>query len=215
MSYDVFVFDWDGTLVDSMKFKINNLAILLNDEYKADRNDVRMSYEAHSGIPRKQLFKKIINEVANFDISESDFNRLSIKFTDMNRETYLKNGLKLFPDAEVMLEKLREKINVKIYISSSASQEELDAAVKSAAYMYRFNGMFGSKEGFSKGIEHISRIKKLEQCNSDQILFVGDDKNDVRLGQQAGVDTKRILRKTDAKDSSKFLGTLSELLQYT
>src|SRR5688572_7761940 len=99
------VFDWDGTLVDTLPSKIAHAAALLSREFDADSAAVERAYRRHSGVPRRDLFAAIARELGAEPFDDENYARVSQSFSTLNRA-----GLGpeiLFPDTIAVLEALR------------------------------------------------------------------------------------------------------------
>ncbi|HZD56304.1 MAG TPA: hypothetical protein VE136_06260, partial [Anaerolineales bacterium] len=55
----VLLFDWDGTLINSLDIKVRNAGLLFAETFDLDPAGVEAAYRRHSGIPRQQLFDAI------------------------------------------------------------------------------------------------------------------------------------------------------------
>ncbi len=177
------VFDWDGTLLDSSHYKRAGF-IQLFQELGADAEKAGELHEKYSGIPRKELFSRIYEELFSKPLSDVHFQKLSQLYSELN----LKAGetAHLFPEVRTTLESLRGKYQ--LFVSSSSTPEELGNMVRSQNLHALFTEVLGSRPGFSKGPEHFSYLCTKYGYTKSQYLFVGNDVQDRRLAEKAGVD---------------------------
>jgi mannose-1-phosphate guanylyltransferase len=58
----IVLFDWDGTLIDSLDLKIRNAGALFERALGIPHDKVEVVYRQHSGLPRRQVFRAICQE---------------------------------------------------------------------------------------------------------------------------------------------------------
>jgi phosphoglycolate phosphatase-like HAD superfamily hydrolase len=186
VSKTVFVFDWDGTLIDSMAVKGGNFARAFAAAVKGapDLGTLELQYRELSGRPRKEIFETVTARLGLGSPGYEDFNRA---FTRENESTLA--GAPVFEDALDLLGFLRGRGRT-VFISSSVPQKELEGFVrrKLGALAEGLAGILGSSDGFAKGPGHIAFIEKKASCGKASILAVGDDAADHALSLAAGVD---------------------------
>jgi len=192
VSIRVVMFDWDGTLIRSLEWKIRNGGILFSEVFGVPAPDVEAAYRLHSGIPRRELFASICKEVGLPALGKEQYAMMSARFSDMNRRVLLDPSTPgLLPEeTPLALQSLREAGMV-LYVSSSADQQEIiDIARSLGLYDYFISTggeVLGSKPGFYKGRQHVDYVCQKQQVGLDEILFVGDEPTDIALGRDAGV----------------------------
>jgi phosphoglycolate phosphatase-like HAD superfamily hydrolase len=188
---EVFVFDWDGTLFDSMATKTKNFATVVVESI-GPRSGLTLEqagelYRKHSGKPRIDIFSLIAAErylVLRYDEMEA----MSARLSSLN-----KVGLadaSVFADGLQFLESLINS-GYRPYISSSVPSAELLylVALKLPPGVYeKLGGVFGSSPGFSKGSGHLKKIMTDTGCEANACLMVGDDLADMELSREAGID---------------------------
>lgn len=197
---EVFIFDWDGTIIDSMDIKIGNFIETLSKLIGFEMNNyefinrVKFLYKKYSGLPRKTLFENILKEVniKSEIIKYSNFNR---NFSRLNKTNLFK--AKIFEDAKSFLNLLiKNKKN--IFISSSIPQEELiffTSKKLDVNLKQNIKGILGTKNNFSKGNRHFEFIENNTGYKRERFLFIGDDLYDYKLSRNAEVDFVLINRK--------------------
>ncbi|MBF0104189.1 MAG: HAD family hydrolase [Deltaproteobacteria bacterium] len=185
----VIVFDWDGTLFDSMGYKPVNAGRVFAEEFHCPHDEVKALLLKHSGLPRRTIFKKIC-EHYSLPVDNKTLEGLSQKFTEYNIESAKKSAL--HPDVLETLQVLSGKWP--LYISSASAADELARVVDSCGIAGLFKEVFGSSPGFEKGAGHFNRICEAQGCQASDILFVGDDEQDAVIAKSSGVRFVRILR---------------------
>lgn len=192
------IFDWDGTVVNTMQLKFQNLGIVFAKILGANPTDVMKSYRMYSGIPRRELFDHIAQDTIGRNISDFEFNRLSASFTDTNIQSYKENDVFDSQTEETLKWLMNEGFT--LFVSSSAIPFEIKELAKHLSIDGYFKEILGSKNDFKKGKSHISYIMEKYGYASSQLLFVGDEKADMRLSGRLGVQCAGIARDKDHKE---------------
>ncbi len=180
------VFDWDGTLIESLPLKIKNAGILFEETFGVRRAQIEAAYRVHSGIPRRDLFNAICADVGLPALTEVQFSALSAEFTIRNRAAISKISVE--PDVVQTLAALAGR-GIPLFISTSAIPEEVQFLAESLHLAAYFDAILGSQGDFTKGKVHVDYILSKFPIPKEQVWFVGDDLSDVRLGKAAGVRT--------------------------
>jgi HAD superfamily hydrolase (TIGR01549 family) len=218
----VLLFDWDGTLVNSLDIKVYHAGLLFAEAFGIDPDEVEAAYRRHSGIPREQLFNAICVDNGLSPLTHELFMQLSKRFSAVNLEV-LSNprtqGL-ISSDAYQTLEALNE-IGYPLYVSSSADPDEVQKAAGALGLAPYFQEIMGSSPGFTKGKPHVEYVLRIHNTLAAKIAFVGDEPADIILGRDAGVTTIAKAGTFSNEDLAKVnpdyiitsLGDLPELLR--
>jgi phosphoglycolate phosphatase-like HAD superfamily hydrolase len=209
----VFVFDWDGTLFDSMEGKTHSFSLVVSNYLKKKNKhiepySVATLYRFHSGKPRSEIFREIA-KVAGLQLDQTDIDEMSKLLFEYNRTVLAKAVL--FSDALRFLDSLVSR-DVKLFISSSVPQTELDyfvSAVLPDSLLSQFSGVLGSSNGCSKGSDHIDIIRTQTCALRENIIVIGDDEADYVLSKAAGVTC--VLVDRDGKFDDSFLNIVKNL----
>lgn len=188
------LFDWDGTLVNSLDIKIHNAGILFHQRLGVPSDGVEASYRKHSGIPRRQLFDAILADLGQPPMFDVTFASMSKAFSEKNLEMLLdRTRPGLLPNATLLALENLLQAGCLLFISSSSDTDEIRRIAENlglADYFMRSGGeIFGSRPGFNKGSQHVEYICATHKLSLDELVFVGDEPADIRLGQGAGVFT--------------------------
>jgi phosphoglycolate phosphatase-like HAD superfamily hydrolase len=189
---EVFVFDWDGTILDSMEKKARNFAQAFCSVAPVQQGEgfahrVAGHYLRLSGHSRKHIFLRIV-DILGMEAEPNSFVRFNEFFEKLNKGSLI--HARIFPDALELLEELSRRGH-KIYISSSVPPQELSELVEltlPAPARKGISSIFGSKDGFAKGNGHIQAIVQETHVPRDRLLVFGDDVADYELSTEAGVD---------------------------
>lgn len=188
----IILFDWDGTLVNSLDLKVRHAGLVFSRSYAVSPAEVEASYRRHSGIPRRQLFAAIYHDLGLGNLNDDQFTRLSAQFSDLNRRVLTDPSTPgLLPaDTIPALEQLCQ-MGVTLYVSSSAETGELREVAQAlglAPYFLNSGGeILGSQPGLNKGPEHVRYIRERHAPSPVRLLAVGDEPSDIRLARQAGI----------------------------
>ena len=186
----IVLFDWDGTLVDSLPVKIHNAGRLFQQAFGVPAEVIMQAYRRHSGVPRRQLFAAICTEAGIPPLDDERYNRLSKSFTEMNLAslTRASPGDLLQPSTTAALEAL-VRLGYPLYVSSSADTQEIRSLARGLGLEGFFVDVLGSLPGFGKGEQHVRHVLEEQGASLDQLVFVGDEPTDIALGRSAGVLT--------------------------
>lgn len=195
----VLIFDWDGTLFDSMPTKYRTFSEEVTRYLNAKMGiviseaEVLNIYQCLSGRPRREIFQEVAKSVGA-TLNSDQMDELSAQLTARN-EIALKEVC-LFQDAIALLEALTQT-DYRLYISSSVPTEELQLLVDNAVsprYRKHFQTVLGSKPSFGKGPDHINWICEQEGCGKGHCHMFGDDEADMALSLAAGIDSTLVNR---------------------
>lgn len=214
-SKKVFVFDWDGTVLDSMPMKSQNFvqafkSVIPEIVKQHLTNKVAELYLRLSGHPRKYIYFEILN-LLNLEITQISYDQFNAAFEVLNKRNLIHANL--FPDATELLRALIDG-NCPIFISSSVPQNELvDLVDAILPNLIRQNvsAVLGSIDGFSKGKNHLQWIMNETGATNAQLLVIGDDVADYELSFAAGVDSILVDRQGTLRESK--INAVSDLYQ--
>lgn len=215
--YSAVLFDWDGTLVDSLSTKIQNAAQLFATRLGADGEHVAQSYRRHSGLPRRVLFGRIVLECTGRELSDGEFDTLSTEFTRLNLDA-LRDRDPVRQSARGVLGALGGAGVMRV-VSSAAATDEVRGLVEAFGLSPLFDEVLGSEPGCAKGREHVARVCGRFGMTPNTVLMVGDEPTDVALALAAGVDVMALVG-THTRDSLQSSGAtaviddLTEVLAY-
>ena len=199
MSKSVFVFDWDGTIFDSMDIKLVNFSSVLSKHCNLSYNEIKEFYKKYSGIPRREILMSLFKNY-RLQVMNCNINIISDEISSKNKKA-LKNA-RIFNDFKNLF-KILKKLDKKICISSSQKQDELDYFIEkklNKVFKNYISCTLGTIDDFTKGPRHINFIRKKLNCSLNKIIFIGDDKKDMDLACLAKVDSLWIDRNKEYKN---------------
>lgn len=209
-----FVFDWDGTLFDSMTEKAASFAAEISFFFselgeQISPKELVAPYKAHSGKPRTEIIRALA-KIRGLTLNDSQIETISTRLSARNK-TALSHA-RLFADANRLLHAAVDW-NLTLFISSSAPEGELGYHARRALeprLQKLFSEILGSRANFTKGPGHISFITSNYNLDLDSVLVFGDDAADYHLSEAAGVDCILVERQSGRLDG-KFPNTVESL----
>lgn len=196
------VFDFDGTIVDSMNAFAEIASRVMPKRLPIDAEEARRLYFETSGLPFFQQLEVIFpGNPANRETAE--------EYEKLKLEGYFEEPV--FDDAAETVGFLRGQ-GLKVIVSSNNFQHLVDRFVEMKGL--EFDMVLGFKQGFAKGADHFRHIEKNLDIPRERITFVGDSLKD---GERAGQHGVRFIGKegifTRDQFESKFPGAqvISEL----
>lgn len=172
------IFDFDGTLVDTMHIFADVASRLIFEHYGLERELARQKYFETSGLPFcKQIEIIFPGHNLNQKIT-SAYETEKIEATSdiiMERET--REALKTLKDR-----------GYELAVSSNNFQHNISRFVENNRLGGLFRLALGFKDGFGKGREHFDFIKNELGLDSREMIFIGDSINDARLAKENSID---------------------------
>ena len=176
------LFDWDGTLVDTLPQKVRNAGRIFGDILGHDPHMVEQAYRRYSGIPRRALFDAIAVAVGDLPLKDRVYAQLSKGFSALNQ---MSTGVDhVFPGVPATLSGLRS-VGLTLIVSSSAVPEDIAHGVEATGLARHFADAWGSEDGFAKGPGHVSHACQKYGLQPWDICIVGDEPADIRLARDA------------------------------
>ncbi len=169
------VFDFDGTLVDTMGEYADIAAAVMVEYYGADRSWAREKYMETSGVPFLQQLGVIYpGDDRNPQASEAFEHRKNVFF-----ETFH------VPDGTRRLVADLRARGYAVGVSSNNFQASLDRFVERERLS--FSLVMGFREGFRKGEQHLRHAMEKTGCAMEEILLVGDSFHDAAVAAGNGI----------------------------
>jgi phosphoglycolate phosphatase-like HAD superfamily hydrolase len=171
-----YIFDFDGTLVDTMGGFADIAGRVINKFHPAiSFGEARRRYLETSGIPFFQQLEIICaNDPTNPKKAEI--------FEEEKKTGFF--GENFSQDVKKTVSSLRKEGKV-VGVSSNNFQELVDRFV--AKEDLKFDLVLGFKKGFEKGKDHFQFFMKRYNLDSDSIVFVGDSLKDAERALTNGI----------------------------
>jgi len=170
------VFDFDGTLVDSMGGLADLAASLIEVHHEIDKKEARKKYLESSGLPFHQQLEKIFPK-------HSLNKKVAEEFEAQKKEQYLNQVL--FEETRPTLQELKAN-GIRVAVSSNNFQKLVEEYVKK--HVLELDLVLGFREGFAKGNAHFHHAMQYFGASKKDILFVGDSLQDGHEAAESGID---------------------------
>lgn len=168
LSCSAIVFDFDGTLADSMPFLEMIGVQVMRKYYGVTKEEATRKYRMTTGLPYEhQIEMNFPNDGKNHAAVE-EFEKLKIDriFTQA-----------LFSDTETTLKEIQSK-GIDIFVSSSTFQPTIIKYFEKKGIKHYFRDILGYRKGFEKGADHFNKIKSAHDIDLTQLIFIGDSLKD-------------------------------------
>lgn len=174
------IFDFDGTLADSMPFLQNIGVDIMMTHFGVSKEDATERYVTTTGLPYEHQIKMNFPDDPRNEAAIVEFEKLKIERI-FEQE--------LFPDAESVVRELNER-GFDVFVSSSTFQPTIEEYFRRKGILNLFKAIVGYKPGFEKGADHFNHISSTYNIHFDDMVFIGDSLKDCER----------------AKDFCKFIG---------
>jgi phosphoglycolate phosphatase len=173
---ELYIFDFDGTLVDSYRDSIKyfNVTLLQFNLPTFDMDVEGLDY---------QIFREFIHK--QMDGIEDEFMK---QFT-INYKDSPQHNTRLYDGVIEVLEKLRKR-NITLAICSNRDQENLEEMVGKLFENVEFKYISGEKEGLPNKPDpyRLNQIIQEAGIDKDKVLYFGDKVADIEAAKASGVD---------------------------
>jgi phosphoglycolate phosphatase-like HAD superfamily hydrolase len=174
-SIDVVMFDFDGTIADTMGFLTETASGLLSSRYGMAPDLARRAYVDTSGLPFVQQMEIIFPG----DCRNAETVR---HFENAKQENLM--GFRLYPDVAPAVSAIRLS-GIKVCVSSSNRETLIRKLINS--HGLEVDLVMGFRPGFEKGRDHFEFARAEFDTEFARLLFVGDSHRDGLTARSAGV----------------------------
>ena len=197
------IFDFDGTLADTMPFLTDLAVRLMTAHYHLAPEEARTRYLETTGLDFASQLEEIFpNHTKNAEVAAA--------FEAEKDERILEQPL--FPDTISTLAHLAEQ-GVKMFVCSSTRQELIDRYARKVRLTDYVDDLRGVRNGRNKA-ELLRSILAETDIRPDQAIFVGDSRRDGDIAENIGLGFVRVLRGEDRDSDGGIvsLGALREII---
>ena len=183
------IFDFDGTIADTMPF-LSDLAVkLITATYQVSEEDARRRYRETTGMNfQAQMEQMFPGEPRNRNVVNA--------FEEAKMHRILEHPV--FAEVVPTLEQLRRR-QVRRFVCSSTKESIILEYTQKTKIDVLFDGCFGYRPGFSKG-RQIELILQQHGLDPDEVLFVSDSVMDYEFVRDRGVRFIGIRRMFDERE---------------
>ena len=172
----VIIFDFDGTLVDSMSGFGEIASQVMDHHFACGLDWAREQYRKTSGLPFPFQIERIFPGDPRNQPTVADFN-------DQKRTSYASRPF--YADVEPTLAWLKENN----FLAAISSNNDADLVKNKLGPMENhFEMVLGFRPGFLKGEDHFTWIFHKLSVSASEALFVGDSLHDARMARDSNID---------------------------
>ena len=174
------IFDYDGTISDTLDIKTNAFAEMYSAYGKEIQNKVIDYHLSHGGVSRFDKFRYFHKKLLNIKLNNSDLLKLVDQFSELvvNKVVYAP----WIPGASQFIKSNFDKY--KLFISTATPTNEIKEIVKRKKINKYFLDIYGSPE---KKYDHISHIVSNYKLNNNEIIFIGDSNSDLNAAMKSKI----------------------------
>lgn len=173
MEKNAVIFDFDGTLADSMPF-LERIGVQIMMKFYAISKEVATDrYRSTTGLPYEHQIKMNFPGNPKNEEAIEEFEKLKI-------ERIFEQ--KLFSDSENTVREIRG-LGMDVFVSSSTFQPTIEEYFERKGILNLFKEIVGYRPGFEKGADHFNHIHSTHQVQFNDMVFVGDSLKDFERSQ--------------------------------
>lgn len=173
----ILVFDFDGTLVNSMERLTQIASKVMSQYFGISLEEGRRLYQITSGLPFSEQLHTLYP-----DRKEKN-SKAAKDFENKKREGYFEEPI--FEDALETIRYLKQK-GYTVIISSSNAHELVEQFIKQ--FKIPCDLALGYKKDFPKGLAHFLYILNRFGISRKEMVFIGDSLKDGEKALECGID---------------------------
>ena len=179
--YDYLIFDCDGVILDSNRFKIQAYSDALPDERPKHIEIFLRYHKQHGGVSRYEKFRYYYNEIRRTLSPEREINIAIDRFAAIVRKGMLECDYVL---GVLQFIKHAKTNSVPLFVVSGSDENELREVFSIRGIDYHFNHIYGSPANKVKNTGKVVKLMGEEKKG----LFFGDSKTDFDAANKFGLD---------------------------
>lgn len=181
--YRIFLFDFDGVVIDSETVRIDAFKQALKEFNKQLIDDFILYHKENGGLSRYVKFERFKN------ITNSSETELSIWLKRYNHfcKTKMVNDQLLISETIGVIKKLKQK-GLVTYLVSASDQSELQYLAEALNLRKYFKEIVGSPTEKSENIANILIKEKLNGYSKEDFIMIGDSINDYDAAKKNSID---------------------------
>lgn len=175
----IIFFDFDGTIVDSTKAKLDSFKALFDSFPDKERRQIYSYLASGQGVPRMVKFKHIYQEILHLELIEAEAQRLSDKL-DLLIEKAMGQP-KLLGDIDKFLSDYETAAT--FVIVSAAPKREISSVLHKLKLTNYFNKIYGSEIPKAQAIQEVLAERNVKTG----AYMIGDTMNDFIAASDANI----------------------------
>ena len=178
MKIKVIALDFDGVIVESNGIK--NMAFSRIFAGSPQHDEIMSYHRSHNHVCRQDKFRHILGNILKEPFQEADVAVLAKKFSELTRSEIIR--CPLVRGAEDFIKYFSSRFP--LYIASATPTDELMLITEARRLSGYFDGIYGAPAGKA---EIFADIIKKEKAAPEDILFIGDSKEDHDVAKNTGL----------------------------
>ena len=178
----LFIFDFDGVLVDSIKIKTDAFAELYSHLPKREISEIKAYHIKNGGMSRYEKIKFFEKKINGTDISELELKKISNLFSNITVNKVISapeiTGAIDFIDLCLSKGKI-------CAVNSATPEFEIRRIVESRGWVKKFCIVLGSPNSKEENIDTILNLTNIAKKES---IFFGDADSDLKAAKQKDID---------------------------
>lgn len=181
-SYDAFIFDCDGTLVESAEVHFKSFFQAAAEQGHTLERDW---YLARTGLDRVSLFREFAADVGRFDIQQAS--KRSIEFF-----VGMSDQVRRIPETALLVEALGA--SAPLAVGTNAERPVAEASLRATGLLQHFDHIVAISDGLKpKPAPDIFRTASDLLQSGDRVLVIEDSPQGVAAARSAGFDVIEIV----------------------
>jgi len=172
---EVVIFDFDGTIADTMPYLVDLAARLLAANYGLSDAEARKAYIETTGLPFCRQIEIIF--------PGSTLNKGTVEEFEADKRRHLAD-FRFFPEAPAVVAQIRQQ-GVRVCLSSGNVEGIIEPVLASRGV--EVDLVMGWRPGFEKGPDHFRFAARTFGVPLGRVLFVGDSLKDGLAARASGV----------------------------
>jgi phosphoglycolate phosphatase len=162
------IFDFDGTLADSMPFLAEIGVEVMMKFYGVSHKEAAERYKSTTGLPYEHQIK--------LNFPDHDANEKAIElFEKLKIDRIYEQAL--FSESEEVVTQLKEN-GFNLFVSSSTFQSTITEYFNRLGMLELFTEILGYRPGFEKGAHHFNHVRDNHSMSLNDVVFIGDSLKD-------------------------------------
>ena len=200
--YENFIFDFDGTIADSLPIHANAFRDVLAPHF------LKFNYYDYSGMSTAKAFKLIFDE-NRVAIDDSSLNELVVKKQQTANQQY-QNSIGFINGAEEFIRSLA-KNDKKLFVASSGSRVNVETGLKKLNVYSYFKGVITSSDIMQAKPDPEIFLKVIERYKLDitKTLVIEDANSGLTAALKAGLEVVCINQNIKLNQENKQISIIS------
>lgn len=199
--YKLLVFDWDGTLADSLQHIIASIRHSIEQLALPQRDD--SAIRSIIGLGLEQALQRLFP-----GIDDEQRLRMERHYREHYRSSSA-NNTSLFPEVEQTIRVLHSN-GLQLAVATGKSRRGLDRALQESGLGRYFHYTRCADETFSKPHpQMLEELMAIQGVSSGEVLMIGDSEHDLQMAKNAGVASVAVTYGAQERDYLLKFGPLA------